>query len=79
MRIPNFPVVDGSRNCLYVSDSYDPKEQGPGIWRFDLESGEGGLWYDRAMTFANGMSLSPDKVSPVRRRIFRRQSDPGSL
>ena len=61
MRIPNFPVVDGSRNCLYVSDSYDPKEQGPGIWRFDLESGEGGLWYDRAMTFANGMSLSPDK------------------
>jgi gluconolactonase len=61
MRIPNFPVIDVSRNCLYVSDSYDPKVKGPGIWRFDLESGEGGLWYDRTMTFANGMALSPDK------------------
>jgi gluconolactonase len=61
MRIPNFPVIDGYRNCLYVSDSHDPKEKGPGVWRFDLESGEGGLWYDRAMTFANGMALSPDK------------------
>jgi sugar lactone lactonase YvrE len=61
MRIPNFPVIDGSRTCLYVSDSYDPEEKGPGVWRFDLESGEGGLWYDRTMTFANGMALSPDK------------------
>jgi gluconolactonase len=61
MRIPNFPVIDSSRNCLYVSDSYDPKEKGPGVWRFDLGSGEGGLWYDRAMTFANGMALSPDR------------------
>ena len=61
IRIPNFPVIDISRNCLYVSDSYDPQEKGPGIWRFDLESGEGGLWYDRTMTFANGMALSPDK------------------
>jgi gluconolactonase len=61
MRIPNFPVIDVSRNCMYVSDSYDPEEKGPGVWRFDLESGEGGLWYDRAMTFANGMTLSPDK------------------
>jgi gluconolactonase len=61
MRIPNFPVIDSSRNYLYVSDSYDPNEKGPGVWRFDLESGEGGLWYDRAMIFANGMALSPDK------------------
>ena len=61
MRIPNFPVIDSSRNYLYVSDSYDPNEKGPGVWRFDLESGEGGLWYDRAMIFANGMGLSPDK------------------
>jgi gluconolactonase len=61
MRIPNYPVIDGPRNCLYVSDSYDPNEEGPGVWRFDLESGEGGLWYDRAMTFANGMVLSPDR------------------
>lgn len=59
IRIPNFPVVDSSRNCIYVSDSYDPKERGPGVWRFDLESGEGDLWYGKPMSFANGMALSP--------------------
>lgn len=61
MRIPNFPVIDVSRKCLYLSDSYDPVEEGSGVWRFDLESGEGGLWYDRAMTFANGMALSHER------------------
>jgi len=59
IRIPNFPVVDARRNCLYVSDSHDPGQPGPGVWRFDLETGEGRLWYDRPMTFANGMALSP--------------------
>jgi gluconolactonase len=58
IRIPNFPVVDERRNCLYVSDSYDMEEPGPGVWKFDLDTGEGGLWYDRPMTFANGMALS---------------------
>jgi len=86
MRIPNFPVVDGSRNCLYVSDSYDPEEKGPGVWRFDLESGDGGLWYDGAMTFANGMTLSPEKshlyvVETFARRVIRipidEYGDPG--
>jgi gluconolactonase len=72
MRIPNFPVIDGSRNCLYVSDNYDPEEKGPGVWRFDLENGEGGLWYNRAMTFANGMALSR-QGSPVRRGIETRK------
>jgi gluconolactonase len=60
IRIPNFPAVDESRNCLYVSDSYDMEEPGPGIWRFDLDTGEGDLWYDRPMTFANGMALSSE-------------------
>jgi gluconolactonase len=60
IRIPNFPVVDERRNCLYVSDSYDMEEPGPGIWRFDLDTGEGDLWYDRPMTFANGMALSSE-------------------
>jgi gluconolactonase len=60
LRVPNFPVVDEDRNCLYVSDSYDMAEPGPGVWRFDLDTGEGGLWYDRPMTFANGMALSPE-------------------
>lgn len=59
LRAPNFPVVDLPRNCLYVSDCHtDPPE--PGIWRFDLDSGEGELWYDRPLDFANGMALSPD-------------------
>jgi gluconolactonase len=60
IRIPNFPVVDKRRNCLYVSDSHDMEEPGPGVWRFNLSTGEGDLWYDRPMTFANGMALSPD-------------------
>ena len=59
MRIPNWPVVDHARGCLYVSDSHAPDTPGPGVWRFDLESGDGGLWYDGALTFANGMALSP--------------------
>lgn len=58
IRIPNFPVVDVRRNCLYVSDSYDPKEPGLGVWRFDLQSRKGDLWYDQPMRFANGMALS---------------------
>ena len=58
-RVPNFPVVDALRNCLYVSDSRDAEQPGPGVWRFDLDSGEGGPWFDRPLTFANGMALSP--------------------
>jgi len=60
IRIPNFPVVDEHRNCLYVSDSYAMEEPAPGIWEFDLDTSEGDLWYDRPMTFANGMALSPE-------------------
>jgi sugar lactone lactonase YvrE len=60
IRIPNVPVVDERRNCLYVSDSYDMEEPGPGIWKFGLDTGEGDLWYDRPMTFANGMALSSE-------------------
>jgi sugar lactone lactonase YvrE len=76
MRVPNFPVVDVRRGCLYVSDSYDPAEPGPGVWRFDLETGEGSLWYDRPMRFANGMALSPDGsalyvVESFGRRVVR--------
>lgn len=59
--IPNFPVVDADRNCLYVSDSHAPDKPGPGIWRFDLDTGEGGLWYREPLVFGNGMALSPDR------------------
>lgn len=61
IRIPNFPVVDEARSCLYVSDSYDMKQPGPGVWRFDLNTGEGDLWYEQPMAFANGMALSPER------------------
>ena len=55
---PNWPVVDTRRNMLYVSESSGPEEPGPGIWRFDLDSGEGGLWFDHPLSFANGMALT---------------------
>jgi gluconolactonase len=60
MNIPNYPVVDVQRNVLYVSDSHDFKNEGPGIWRFDLSTGEGELWYKQNLRFANGMALSED-------------------
>ena len=76
LRAPNFPVVDEQRDCLYVSDSYDMKGPGPGIWRFDLSTGEGDLWYDRPMTFANGMALSSERnflyvAETFARRVIR--------
>lgn len=76
MRIPNFPVVDARRNCLYVSDSYGFGIPGPGIWRFDLNSGRGELWYNQPLMFANGMALSPDRnslyvVESFARRVIR--------
>lgn len=61
IKIPNFPVVDLQRHCLYVSDSFHFSQMGPGIWRFDLGSGEGELWFDKPMVFANGMALAADR------------------
>lgn len=60
IRIPNYPVVDTRRGKLFVSDSHGADAPGPGVWAYDLASGEGGLWYDRPMVFANGMALSHD-------------------
>ena len=59
IRIPNYPVVDARRRRLLVSDSYDFVNPGPGVWAYDLATGEGGLWYREPMTFANGMALAP--------------------
>jgi gluconolactonase len=58
-RIPNYPVVDRLRNRLYVSDSHAFGIPGPGVWSYDLTTGDGGLWFDGDMTFANGMALEP--------------------
>jgi gluconolactonase len=59
IRIPNYPVVDARRRRLLISDSYDFANSGPGVWAYDLETGEGRLWYSEPMTFANGMALAP--------------------
>jgi gluconolactonase len=59
-RTPNWPVVDSRLNVIYVSDSRADTESGPSIWRFDLETGEGGPWYDAPLSFANGMALTAD-------------------
>ena len=32
-------------------------QQGPGVWAYDLATGEGYLWYDRPMQFANGLAM----------------------
>lgn len=73
MRVPNVPVVDVQRNCLYVSDSHDFAEAGPGVWRFDLDSGAGTLWYDRPLRFANGMALSADRRTLFVAETFARR------
>jgi sugar lactone lactonase YvrE len=56
--IPNYPLVDRKRNRLLVSDSHHFAEPGPGIWSYDLETGEGALWFDRPLVFANGLALT---------------------
>jgi sugar lactone lactonase YvrE len=56
--VPNYPVVDEARGYLYVSDSAgDP---GVGIFRYDLATGDGGVWCEGPTRFANGMALAPD-------------------
>jgi gluconolactonase len=59
MRVPNFAVVDRARGCLYVSDSYDAAQAGPGVWRIDPSTGAARLWYAEPLVFANGMALEP--------------------
>ena len=73
LRVPNVPVVDAQRNCLYVSDSFHFQESGPGVWRFDLKTGAGGLWYNRPLRFGNGMALSADKNSLYVAETFARR------
>lgn len=58
--VPNFPVIDEKNGYLYVSDSFSFEESGGGIFRYDLESGDGKLWTNDPMNFANGMAMAPD-------------------
>jgi sugar lactone lactonase YvrE len=56
--IPNFAVIDKTRNVLYVSDSCSFSEKGIGVYKFDLNTGKGGQCSDELFNFANGMCLS---------------------
>ncbi len=60
LKIPNYPCLDKANGRLFVSDSHAFGEPGPGIFAFDLETGEPTLWYDKALNFANGLALAPD-------------------
>jgi sugar lactone lactonase YvrE len=60
IRVPNYPVVDEKRGVLYVSDSRGNNNIGPGVFRYSLETGEGGVWSHAPMDFANGMAMAPD-------------------
>jgi gluconolactonase len=58
LRIPNFPAFD-AEGRLYVSDSYEYKDPGPGIFRFTPD-GSGILWCRESLNFANGLAFLPD-------------------
>ncbi|MER9614195.1 SMP-30/gluconolactonase/LRE family protein [Mesorhizobium sp. M0207] len=58
IRVPNYPVIDEARGWLYVSDSLG-EDNRSGIFRYDLKTGEGGLWCSETMAFANGMAMAP--------------------
>jgi gluconolactonase len=60
-RIPNYPAFDADGR-LYVSDSHAFGVPGPGIWRLDPD-GRAELWYDRDVTFANGLAIEADARS----------------
>ncbi|MEM1285011.1 MAG: SMP-30/gluconolactonase/LRE family protein [Pseudomonadota bacterium] len=59
IKIPNFPLVDRARGQLFVSDSHASGKPGPGIWAYDLETGDGHLWFDQQLNFANGLAMRP--------------------
>ncbi len=73
IRIPNYPVVDRSRGCLFVSDSHAFDTPGPGLWRYDLASGAGELWDGRDYVFANGITLTPDRRALLVCETFARR------
>ena len=59
IKIPNYPLVDRRRSQLLVSDSHASGTPGPGIWSYDLSSGDGSLWHSEPLNFANGMAMRP--------------------
>lgn len=72
IRVPNVVVVDDEGGVAYVSDSHGDGP-GPGIWRYQLDTGEGGLWYAGDLDWGNGMVLSPDRSAILVAESFGRR------
>lgn len=58
LTLPNFAVLSPDERYLYVSNTV--RSGGPGIYRFDLTTGEGALWMAESCLSANGLALAPD-------------------
>lgn len=58
LTLPNFAVLSLDERFLYVSNTM--RAGGPGIFRFDLVTGEGTLWMAESCLSANGLALAPD-------------------
>ena len=62
-RASSFPTIRSSTRRAAFSTSptaAGTATPGPGIFRFDLGTGEGGVWCSEPMDFANGMAMAPD-------------------
>lgn len=57
LTIPNYAVLSKDERFLYVTNTC--RAGGPGIFRFDLQSGNGELWMAEDCLSANGLALSP--------------------
>jgi gluconolactonase len=57
LTLPNYAVLSADERYLYVSNTC--RAGGPGIFRFDLETGIGELWMAENCLSANGLALSP--------------------
>lgn len=57
LSLPNFAVLSKDENFLYVSNTC--RGGGPGIFRFDLNTGAGEVWMSEKCLSANGLALSP--------------------
>ena len=57
LTLPNYAVLSRDERFLYVSNTC--RAGGPGIFRFDLQSGQGALWMAEDCLSANGLALSP--------------------
>jgi gluconolactonase len=57
LQLPNYAVFDPGCRHLYVSDT---RENGPGIWRFDMQTDQCILWMKENCLLANGLAMAPD-------------------